>query len=434
MSDTNSLGHSMRRHMVGVALVAGLLVGGVGGWAVMTKFNGAVIASGQVVVKNNVKMVQHPTGGVVAELAVSDGQRVKAGDLLVRLDDTQTRTDLAVLTKALDELSARQARLEAERDGATEVVFPVDLLERMDQEDTARSVTGERQQFESRRQTRMSQKAQLSERVQQLGEEISGYRAQISSKGAQLEWVQKELVGIKELWLKKLIAYSRVTGLEREKERLNGERGQLKAQISQVRGKVLEIKLQIEQIDQDMRKEVTRELADIRAKKTELTQRETAARDQMERVDIRAPVSGFVHELKVHTIGGIVGQGQPIMLIVPEAEELAVQARVQPQDIDQIELGQPSIVRFSAYNQQTTPELNGAVSRISADISLDDQTGAPYFTLRIAVPEAEVTRLGKVPVVPGMPADVFVQTEARTVISFLTRPLRNQIARAFREQ
>ena len=363
-----------------------------------------------------------------------DGQRVEAGDLLVRLDDIQAKTDLAIVSKALDELSTRQARLEAERDGLATVVFPKDILRRMDQADVARAVTGELQQFASRNLTSAGLKAQLTKRVLQLKQEILGYKAQLASKDDQKQWITKELVGINLLWEKGLIAYSRVTSLERQKSQLAGERGQLIAFIAQTRGKVLELELQIQQVDHDQRKEVNRELSDIRVRKTELTEREIVARDQLQHVDIRAQLAGVIHELDVHSIRGVIAPGEPIMLIVPESANLTVQARVQPQDIDQIVFGQSVIVRLTAYSQQTTPELNGTVSLVSADVSQDEKSGVYYYTVEIAVPESEVARLAGLQVVPGMPADVFIQTNSRTVISFLTRPLRDQVMRAFREQ
>jgi len=432
--DTTDINHLLRNLIVAVVIVSGLLVVGVGGWAAMTEYSGAVIAPAPIVIDGNLKRIQHPTGGVVAELAVRDGQRVEAGDLLVRLNDTVARTDLAIVSKALDELAARQARLEAEHAGLATVLFPAELLRRMDETHVVRAVSGEQQQFASRNLTNAGQKAQLTKRVLQLKEEISGYEVQFASKGKQMEWVTKELVGINKLWQKHLVAYSRVTSLEREKARLAGERGQLTAFIAQTRGKVLELELQIKQVDFDLRTEVNRELSDIRAKKAELTEREIAARDQLQRIDMRAQLSGVIHELDVHTIGGVIAPGEPVMLIVPEAATLIVQARVQPQDIDQVVVDQPTIVRLTAFSQQTTPELNGTVSLISADVSQDEKSGAYYYTVHVAVPESEVARLAGLQVVPGMPADVFIQTTPRTVISYLTRPLRDQVMRAFREQ
>jgi HlyD family secretion protein len=239
---------------------------------------------------------------------------------------------------------------------------------------------------------------------------------------------------VNELWEKKLIPYTRVTALEREKERLDGERGQLVATVAQSKGKITETELQILQIDQDMRSEVGKDLADIRGKTAELVEKKAAAEDLVRRVDIRAPQDGFVHQLVVHTVGGVVGPGETIMLIVPQADVLEAEARIAPQDIDQIRLGQRAVLRFAAFNQRTTPELDGEVSRVSADVSEDEKTGAQYYTVRIAVADGEIARLGGLKLVPGMPVEAFIQTSPRTVLSYLIRPVHDQIVRAFREK
>ena len=422
------------RHALAIAGAALVLVLVLGGWAATTEFAGAVIAPGQLVVGSNVKKVQHPTGGVVGELNVRDGDRVKAGEVVVRLDDTQTRANLAIVVKALTELAARQAREEAERDGADSVTFPGDLLARMDDPDVAKAVIGERKQFETRRTSREGQKSQLRERIVQLGQEVSGYEAQAASKIKQLEWITKELVGVNDLWEKNLVPYTRVTSLEREKERLEGERGQLIASIAQTKGKATEIELQILQIDQDMRAEVGKDLADIRGKVAELVEKKVAAEDQLKRVDLRAPIDGTVLQSTVHTLGGVIAAGEAIMLIVPQSDALDVEAKIAPQDIDQLRVGQPAVLRFSAFNQRTTPELNGEVGRISADVTEDTKTGARYYTVRISVSEHEAARLEGLRLVPGMPVESFIQTSPRTVMSFLVRPFHDQLSRAFREK
>src|SRR5437016_12318785 len=239
----------LRRQTAAIVIAAVLLVAGLGGWAMTTAFSGAVIAAGQLVVDSNVKKVQHPTGGVVDRLNVREGKEVKAGDIVISLDDTQIRANRDIVVKALNELAARQAREEAERDGLDKVTFPADLIARKSDPDVAMAVTGEQRQFEIRRTSREGQKAQLRERMVQLRQEIGGYEAQITSKDKQIEWVGKELVGVYELWEKNLIPYTRVTSLEREKERLVGARGQLTASIAQSRGKIAEIELQILQVD-----------------------------------------------------------------------------------------------------------------------------------------------------------------------------------------
>ena len=240
---------------------------------------------------------------------------------------------------------------------------------------------------------------------------------------------------MRELWAKQLVQFSRVTALEREQARLEGERGQLVASIAQSKGKIAETKIQILQIDQDMRTEVGKDLADIRGKSAELIEKKVAAEDQLKRIDIRAPQNGMVHQLDVHTVGGVVSAGQQIMLIVPAADKLIVEAKVQPQDIDQLSIGQAAVMRFVNFNSRTTPEINGEVILISADVTLEQRTGASYYTVRIGVPPSELARLDPaIKLVPGMPVEVFVQTRVRTVVSYFVRPFQDQIARAFREK
>lgn len=427
---------AITRHLVGgVALVAFLVVG-VGGWAGTTELSGAVIAQGTLVVDSSVKKVQHPTGGIVGELRVKDGDRVKSGDILIRLDDTVTRANLAIVTKNLDELSARQTRNEAERDGATTLVFPAELTSRTGSDpEVARLIGGETRLFETRRMARDGQRAQLRERVAQLRQQIEGLTQQTGAKQSEIELIRQELEGVRELWRKNLIQISRMTALQRDAARLEGERGQLIAATAESKGKIAETELQILQVDQEMRSEVGKELAEIRAKQSEYTERRISAEDQLKRIVIRAPQDGFVHQLAVHTVGGVItGQGEPLMLIVPEDDSLRVEARVQPQDIDQMHLGQKATVRFSSFNQRTTPEVEATVSMVAADVSQDQKTGVPFYTIYIKVSPDELDRLGKVKLIPGMPAEAFVQTSSRTVISYLTKPLYEQITRSFREK
>jgi HlyD family secretion protein len=425
---------TLHRHVLVVIAVAIVLVLGLGGWAATTNFAGAVIAPGQLVVNSNVKKVQHPTGGVVGELLVQEGERVHAGNILARLDDTQTRASLAIIVKALDENATRAAREEAERDDSDHIEYPKQLVGRIDNPDVANAINGERKQFEIRRALREGKRAQFKERIGQLREEVRGNEAQIDSKIKQIDWLAKELIGVHNLWSKNLIPYARLTALEREKERLEGERGQLIAAIAQAKGKMIETELQILQIDQDMRSEVGKDLAEIRAKTAELVEKKVAAEDQLKRVDIRAPIDGTVFQKAVHTIGGVIVAGEVLMLIVPDADALDVEVKVQPQDIDQVQVGQNAILRFTAFNQRTTPELNGEVSRISADVTEDQKTGAHYYVVRIAIPASELGRLKQLKIVPGMPVESFIQTSPRTVMSFLIRPLNDQISRAFREK
>jgi HlyD family secretion protein len=426
--------NSIRQHLLLALIIGFVLVGVIGVWGATSEFAGAVIAQGQLVVDSSVKKVQHPTGGVVAELNVQEGDKVKAGDIVVKLDDTQTRANLQIVTKGLDELMARRAREEAELEGVDRIVFPAELLARQDDADVARMIAGESKLFQTRRNSREGMKSQLTERVAQSQEEIGGLIAQVESKDKQIDWIKQELQGVRELWEKKLVQFTRVTTLEREQARLDGERGQLVAATAQSKGKISEIKIQILQIDQDMRTEVGKDLAEVRGKMAELVEKKVAAEDQLKRIDIRAPQDGMVHQLDIHTVGGVVQAGTPLMLIVPVADKLIVEAKVQPQDIDQLRVGQPAVLRFSAFSSRTTPELNGELSVVSADVTQDQKSGANYYTIRIAVSPAEIARLEGLKLVPGMPVEAFVQTTVRTVVSFFVRPLQDQIARAFREK
>ncbi len=434
MKVTSPTRRSMRRHLLVAVVVVCILVIGVGGWGTTAVISGAVVASGSLVVDSNVKKVQHPTGGIVGELRVRDGDHVHAGDIVVRLDETITRANLAIVSKGLDELMARKARLESERDGWDTIVFPAQLVAGASDPDRAAAMDSERKLFNLRKTARSGQKAQLRERVAQLGEEIAGLTAQQNSKSKEILLVERELAGVRDLWSKNLVQINRLTALEREAARLDGERGQLVAAAAQAKGKVAETALQILQIDQDIASEVAKELREVDGKIGEFVERKVTAEDQLKRIDVRAPQDGTVFQLAVHTVGGVITAGDPIMLIVPEADNLAVEVKVNPQDIDQLQLNQKAILRFTSFNARTTPEIEGVVTRISADISTDQRTGQSYYTLRISLPPEQVERLGDVKLLPGMPVEAFVQTGDRTMLSYLMKPLHDQFVRAFREK
>ena len=434
MKVTSPMRRSMRRHLVAAIVVALVLVIGVGGWAATAVISGAIVASGSIVVDSNVKKVQHLTGGIVGELRVRDGDRVRAGDIVVRLDETVTRANLAIVTKGLDELTARKARLESERDGSDTIIFPAQLLAGAGDPDRAAAMDSERKLFNLRRTARNGQKAQLRERIAQLGEEIAGLTAQQNSKAKEIALIERELAGVRELWKQNLVQLTRLTALEREAARLDGERGQLIAAAAQAKGKIAETTLQILQIDQDIASDVAKELREVDGKIGEFIERKVTAEDQLKRTDIRAPQDGTVFQLAVHTIGGVITAGDPIMLIVPDADNLSVEVKVNPQDIDQLQLNQKAILRFTAFNVRTTPEIEGTVTRISADTSTDQRTGQSYYTVRIAMAADQVERLGDVKLLPGMPVEAFVQTGDRTMFSYLMKPLHDQFVRAFREK
>ncbi|CAN7649806.1 HlyD family type I secretion periplasmic adaptor subunit [Mesorhizobium sp. LjNodule214] len=425
---------TIRRYLLGGVAACILLVGGAGSLAAVTELSGAVIASGKLVVDSNVKKVQHPTGGVVGQIFVREGDAVQSGQILIHLDETVTRANLAIVTKSLDEFDARLARLEAERDGADVITFPPSLLSRQGDPETGRGMAGEQSLFEFRRQARAGQKAQLAERIVQLAEEVSGLTEQRDAKSQEIKLIGFELEGMRKLWERKLVSIDRITALERDAVRLEGEHGQLTASIAQSKGHTSEIRLQIIQVDQDLRSEVATELRDVQAKISELVERKVSAEDQLKRIDIRSPQTGVVHQLSVHTVGGVISPGELIMLIVPVADELTAEARVAPQDIDQLTPGQGAALRLSAFNQRTTPELNGTVGKISADLSIDERSGAGFYTVHVVLPRNELTRLKGLTLAPGMPVEVFFSTSRRTMLSYLVKPLADQIERAFREE
>jgi HlyD family secretion protein len=418
--------------------IAALLLCGVGGWAATSQLAGAVIAPGTIVVESNIKKVQHPTGGVVGEIFVKEGGAVEEGQVVLRLDDTVTRATLGVVRSQLDDLMAREARLLAERDESELIAFPTPLTNRRDETSVTMALAGEEKLFESRKSARTGQRAQLRERIAQLNEEVRGLSAQQAAKGSETDLISKELVGVAELYKKNLVSISRYTQLQRDETRLQGERGQLIADISRARVKISETELQIIQVDQDFRTEVLKDLRDAQGKIAELKERLTAAEDQLKRVDLRAPQSGFVHELSVHTVGGVVGNGETILQIVPRADELVVEAKVAPHDIDQVAPGANVIVRIMAGNQRTTPDVTGVLMRVSADLTREQQSGSQparaYYTVRIGLPADQVARLKDIRLIPGMPVEAFIQTHERTPLQYLLKPLGEQIARAFRER
>jgi HlyD family secretion protein len=425
---------SIRLHLiVGLAVVV-VLAGGLGGWASTAQISGALIAPGLIVVESNVKKVQHPTGGVVGEVRAHDGDIVKAGDVVVRLDDTVPRASLAIVTKNLDGLLARAARLEAEQQGLDKIAFPKTLLDRADDPDVKNVMTSESKLFDVRTTGRIGQKAQLRERITQLNEEIAGLQAQEKAKDQEIALVDKELVGVRSLYDQHLVQITRLTTLERDMARLSGERAQYIASRAQAKGKITETELQIIQVDKDMVSDVSKDLRETNDKIGEFVERKVTAEDQLRRIDIRAPQDGMVEQSTVHTVGGVITAGDAIMMVVPQADELQVEAKVNPQDIDKLQIGQKTLLRLSAFNQRTTPELNGVVTRVSPDVTTEQRTGQSYYTIRVSMPPEEVARLGEVKLIPGMPVEAFVQTGDRTMLSYLIKPLHDQLMRAFREK
>ena len=417
-----------RRLLLGVTLIV-LMVVSVGGWAATTPIGGAVIASGFVVVESNIKKVQHPTGGIVAEINVKNGNLVNAGDVVISLDDTQARANLGIVVSQLVQLRGRKARLEAERDQTDQVRFPAGFVE--SGEDAAAIMEGEKRLFEVRQSVKNGQIAQFNERIGQLKQEIKGTTAQRDAKAEEVDLMRDELERLEAMRKKDLVPTTRTLQAQRDLTRLRGEWGAHIAQIARSQGQISETELQIIGVTQNMQTDASKELRELEARVAELMERKVAAEDQLKRIYLRAPQTGFVHDLTVHTVAGVIGPGENVMSIVPTHDTLGVDARIGTSDIDQVAIGQQAVLRFPALNQRTTPEIRGTVTRVGADLSKDPQGNAVYFTLRISVSDhdREAFKL-----VPGMPAEAFISTHERTALSYLMKPLSDQVTRAFRER
>ncbi len=433
MDEWQTLRRSIRNHIFVGGLGFLTLVGVFGGWAVGTEIVGAVIAQGSLVVETSLKKVQHPVGGVVSELAVRDGDRVKAGDVVMRIDATMTKANLAIVVKSLDQFTARKARLESERDRAGRVIFPQTLLDRAGDGEVLAMMNAEQRLYENRKAVRESKKRQLEQRVRQLRDEISGMEAERAANLREQGMVDEELIRFRSLHERGLMEKSRLSTLERQATDIDGDIGRLMAGIAGVEAKISETALQILQIDEQWSEEVGSDLREMDARIGEYVERRVAAEDQLKRVDILAPQDGVVHQLSVHTIGGVVAPGEQIMMIVPEVDKLVVEVKVAPQDIDQIYYGQLTNLRFSAFNQKTTPEITGTVERISADVTVDQRTGTSFYLVRVATSQEQIKRLGEFSLMPGMPVEAFITTGERSVLSYFLKPLIDQANRTFRE-
>jgi HlyD family secretion protein len=426
---------SLRRLTLTGGGVCAVLAFGLGGWGAIASISGAVVAPGRVVVQSDSKLVQHREGGMVGAINVRDGDRVAAGDVLLVLDDTLTRADLGIVQARLDDMQTRIERLIAERDGAETIDWPDELEDRARREDQlAELIRAQELVFDARHLTRDGQRAQLGEQIVQAEEEIEGLVAQRDSKSEELVLIDEELVGLEELRSQELVSLNRLIALKREKTSVRGDQGRLTSEIARTRAAISETRLKLLQLDHDFQTDVVGQLSELRAQMTELQERKAAAEDRLRHIELRAPADGFVHELGVHTVGGVVGAGATVMKIVPDLDALVIEATVAPQEIDRIYQGQPARIRFTAFNQRTTPEFSGTVQNVAADASENPESGAQYFLVRIAMDDDERGRLGSNTLVPGMPAEVFIQTEARQVLSYLLKPISDQVERAFREE
>ena len=423
---------SIRRNLMLSAVTIAALSVGVGGLAATTNISGAVIAVGSVVAGTGLTTVQHPSGGIVKEILVNEGDPVAKGQILMRLDDTQTRASLAIVEHALAQSLAKKARLTAEIDGGAAISFPPGLTT-SDLPEAAEIMAEEKRLFSVRKAALDGRKAQLTERVNQLEQQIAGLAAAQQAKAQEIVWNDKELEAVRDSWSRQMVKISRLSDMERGAARLDGDLAQLKSSIAEANGRIAEIRLQIIQLDDERLSTNAEDLRQLNGQIGELVERQRAARDQLQRVDIRAPIDGVVNEINVSSIAGVVSPGEQIMTIAPNTQVLGVEARVAPGSIDQLHIGQTSHLRFTAFDTRTTPEVEGTVSFISPDLTMDPRTRENTYVIRVDLTSDSLAPLGGLTLVPGMPVEAFIETEKRTMLSYLAKPFADQLARAFRE-
>ena len=428
-------GWSAKRHiLIGMATM-GVLVGGFGVWSVTTNIAGAVVASGQIEVESARQVVQHPDGGVVAEIHVKDGASVQAGDLLLTLDGVSRRSELAIIEGQLFEIMARRARLTAERDSSPTIVFQPELEElSKTRAELAEQMDGQVRLFQARAETLTKQSEQLAERRAQIVSRIQGIAAQETALTRQLDLINEELADQQSLLDKGLAQAARVLSLQREAARLEGQVGELTASRAQAEENISEIELEVLRLVAQRREEANTQLRDIGSQELELAERRRALVEQVNRLEIRAPVSGIVLGLQVTTPRSVLRPADPVLYLIPQDRPLVIAAQVSPIHVDEVFAGQEAKLMFSAYSSRTTPELMGHVSKVSADALVDQQTQAPYYRVEIIPDPGELTKLGGQTLLPGMPVEAFIKTGDRTPLTYLIKPFTDYFKRAFREE
>lgn len=425
---------SIRRYIRIGTLTCLILVVGFGGWAATAKLSSAVISTGRIVVESNVKLVQHQDGGIVGEIYVTDGDQVTAGELVITLDETLVAANRALLDGQIIAMEARLARLEAEQIEADSITIPDEMLDRAEERLVTQAMSSEKTVFEARRKTMKGQEDRLNERIGQLNEQISGLEAQRDAKAGEIDLIDTELDVLGDLFDRGRTTRDRIVNLQRNRMRLEGERGSLVSQIAVAKGRINETQLEILQLTTDRREQTFSEITEIRPELANLKERRAAADFQLKRMDIRAPATGTVHQLAVHTVDGVIQPGEVIMQIVPDDDVLVIEAQVAPTDVNDVAVGQDTTIVLPAFDFKTTPQLHGEVTFVSAEASIDEVSGLPYYRVRVSPNPGELERLGPDKVlIPGMPAETYISTGGQTVVSYLMKPLTAQIRKAWRE-
>lgn len=412
-----------------------VLLGGFGTWAVFSNIAGAIVTSGKIEVDQNRQVVQHRDGGIVEEIYIDEGESVAAGDVLIKLDTNQLRSTLLIAEGQLFELMARRARLEAERDEADSVVFDEDLLMEADKSaDVKNLVEGQERLFEARGASIAREIEQLAKRNGQIASQIVGIEAQQASLATQLDLIQQELASQQSLLNRGLAQAGTVLNLQREAANLNGTLGELAASKAQAEGRVTEIDIEVLKLATARREEAITTLRDLGFRELELAEQRRSLKEELERMDIRAPVSGVIYGLQVRTPRSVIRPADPLMFLVPQDRPLVIAVQIEPIHVDEVIVGQEVSLRFSALDQRTTPELFGKVEQLSADAFDDDRTGLTYFRAEITVDEGELARLPEgTTLVPGMPVEAYIRTADRSPLAYLLKPLSDYFVAAFRE-
>ncbi|ABI93423.1 HlyD family type I secretion periplasmic adaptor subunit (plasmid) [Roseobacter denitrificans] len=413
-----------------IGLVA--LLGGVGFWAGTTLINGAVIAQGQAVVRGNAKQVQHLDGGIVADILVQDGDGVQAGDVLIRLDPTLVRMNLDVTRQRLADALTQQARLRAEQQGLGTLTFVYPDLP-FEMPDMAANEAGQRAIFTARAAVQTGGRDQLAEAFRQFENQIEGLTSQMEAISAQIGFVSKDLDNMQVLVERNLARQSQLNDLNRTRADLEGRRAALASDIAQLSNARREAEIQTLQSERSFQESVVTDLRTITSQVDELILDIVTRAAQLDRINIRAPAAGIVHELQISTVGGVIDPGQVIAEIIPQDQALDFELRVQPQDIDQVYIGQEAETLIAAFDVNETPKLIGSVARISPNAIVDPQTGQSYYLINLTVPAEEIARLGGLRIKPGMPVEAYLATGERTVLGYLISPVTTQMRRAFRQ-
>ena len=425
---------SARKSVITGGIISAVLILGLGVWSVASEIAGAIVASGQIEVSQNRQIVQHPDGGVVAEIAVKEAQSVTAGDLLIRLDGALVKSELAIVEGQLFEVLARSARLEAERNDVLDPVFLGELADLAEtRPEVAEMVEGQRRVFSARRESVLKQSEQLQKRSAQIASQIEGVDAQVAALKQQLQLIEEELTDQSSLLEKGLTQASRVLALRREASRLQGSVGELTASRAQIEGSATEAEIEVLRLAAVRREEANTELRDIGAKALELAERRRALTEQIARLEIRAPVSGTVLDLAVSTPRSVIGAAEPLLFLIPQDRPLIITAQVQTTDVDQVFVGQKVRLMFPAFSLSTTPELYGHVVTVSADALVDEQARVAYYNAEIALNPGEIERLKELTLIPGMPVQIFINTGSRSPMAYLLKPFTDYFSVAFRE-